>query len=293
MYLPGLVDLDLMALHGSLGGASRASGRSKAAMSRRLADLESALGVRLLERGGRGLRLTEAGRDLHARTHGPLGEIAEAAGHVGASDGRLRGRLRISAAAVFAHAHLVRIAAAFAAVHPEVELDLVAEDRLVDPVEEEVDIVIRANPPADDLVGRCLFRTTRVAVAAPAVARPADDEAARLLCRSGEAPAPAWTLREGGAVWTCRLRPAMRLSTLMMVREAVLRGAGVALLPRTLVEGDLAAGHLAEWGALDGTLTEVWALHTSRRLASGKVRAFLACLDEAFPPAGLRGQAGG
>jgi DNA-binding transcriptional LysR family regulator len=68
-----------------------------------------------------------------------------------------------------------------------------------------------------------------------------------------------------------------------MVREAVLAGAGAALLPKLLVADDIAAGRLAYWGTQAGSPVEIWALQSSRRLIGAKVRAFLDLLEDSFP----------
>ncbi len=101
MDLNALNDFQLVAVHGGFGRASRASGRSKATLSRRVAELEESLGVRLFERSDRSLELTEAGQLLLARIEGPMREVAEAV--AAARDGldTPRGRLRV-AAPVFA-----------------------------------------------------------------------------------------------------------------------------------------------------------------------------------------------
>ena len=285
--LSALSDFQLVAAHGGFGPASRASGRSKATLSRRLAEFEAALGVRLFERGERGLRLTAAGQDLQARAAAPIEALVEALDLVPRAGGALSGLLRVSAANAFAHVHLVRIAASFSLAHPLLRLEVVADDRFVDPVEEGFDVVIRANPSPDErLVGRRLFRTERVAVAAPGLAPPSDGEAAPLLYRTPETPPPFWRLRrEPEECWSCALRPVMGLSSLLMMREAAVAGAGVALLPNTLIASDLASGRLASWGSLDDRTTDVWALHTSRRFVSPKVRAFMDCLEQEFPVA--------
>ncbi len=284
MDFAALSDFNLVAAHGGFGRASRATGRSKATLSRRVTELEAQLGVRLVERGVHGLHLTEQGAALHARTEAPFAEITAAAEEVGRADGGLSGRLRISAAVLFAHAHLGRIAADFALAYPDVEVEIVADDRMIDPVEDRFDIVIRANPRRDEkLVGRCFLRTERVAVAAPGVLISANEETARAVVRAGDEEGAVWRLRDGGAVRVLRPVPALRLSSLLMVHDAVLRGAGVAILPRTMVEADLAAKRLVAWGAQDGMETELWALHVSRRFVSAKVRAFLRYLDKAFP----------
>ena len=86
MDLHALADFNLVASHGGFGRASRASGRSKATLSRKVAELEQSLGVRLVERGTQALRLTEEGQALHRRTEGLLAEIAEAGESVTLSD---------------------------------------------------------------------------------------------------------------------------------------------------------------------------------------------------------------
>ena len=283
MDAAALLDFVLTAEHGGFGAASRSTGRSKATLARRVAGLEDSLGVRLFERGGAGLRLTEAGQDLLTRISGPFGAIRDAteAVHRGGDD--LQGPLRISAAVVFAHAHLVRIAAAFCRAHPAVEMEIVADDEVVDLVADSFDIVIRANPAADERwVGKRIARTDRVAVAAPEHPTPDEGEAAALIYRSAEHPAPAWRLVSESGPRSVLLRPAMKLSTLLMMRKAAIHGAGAALLPRTLVEDDLAAGRLTCWGVEAGGETEIWALHASRRLPSAKVTAFLRHLEEAL-----------
>ena len=77
--------------------------------------------------------------------------------------------------------------------------------------------------------------------------------------------------------------PVLRVSSLLMVRDAVLAGAGAALLPKILVAEDIAAGRLAYWGTHAGPPLEIWALQSSRRLFSAKVRAFLDVVESAFP----------
>jgi DNA-binding transcriptional LysR family regulator len=148
----------MVAAHGGFGRASRASGLSKATLSRRISKLEQSLGVRLIERGSRSLRLTDEGRALRERTDGLRSEIAEAGEAVARGASTLRGRLRVRADIVLAHAALGRIGARLALTYPEVQLEIVAEDRAIDLVEEAYDLVIRINPSRDErLVGRCFL----------------------------------------------------------------------------------------------------------------------------------------
>lgn len=292
MDLQALTDFALVATHGGFAKAARMSGRSKATLSRRVAELEQSLGVRLIERGGQSLRLTDEGRALHERTRGPLADIAEAGEVVTLGASVPRGRLRVSAPLVLAHVALARVGARFAQSCPEVQLEIVAEDRKADPVEDGFDLVIRVNPSPDErLVGRRILDDQRVVVAHPEFAVPkrrakgADAPEVKAVLPSRTAPDLLWRYRapRSGVETTVRPVPALRLSSLLMVREAVLTGAGAALLPSLLVADDLRTGRLALWGMDTGPVVEIWALRNSRALVGAKVRAFLDALDEAFP----------
>jgi DNA-binding transcriptional LysR family regulator len=202
-----------------------------------------------------------------------------------------RGKLRVSAPTVFAHVALGQIGARFALAHPEVRLEIVAEDRKVDPVEDGYDVVIRIDPsPDESLVGRRFLSDERLLVASPQLQRPAasKDESVELTVKAvvlTNTPSDVvWRLRtQQSGQMVVRPEPILRFSSLLMVRDAVLAGAGAALLPKLLVADDVAAGRLAHWGTQDGTAVEIWALHSSRRLVGVKVRAFLDVLAKAFP----------
>lgn len=285
MDLQALADFNLVAAHGGFGRASRVSGRAKATLSRRVAELEQSLGVRLIERGAQSLRLTEEGRALHERTQGPLAEIGEAGEAVVLGASVPRGRLRISAPIVFSHVVLGWIGTRFALAYPEVQLEIVAEDRKADPVEDGYDLVIRIDPsPDEQLVGRRFMIDERLLVAAPALPRPKDGEPVRAVLSTAMSREAVWHFRdESGAERTLRPEAVLRLSSLLMAREAVLAGAGAAVLPRLLAAGDIAEGRLACWGTIALPPVEIWALQSSRRLVGAKVRAFLGVIEQAFP----------
>ena len=291
MDLQALSDFNLVATHGGFGRASRFSGRPKATLSRRVAELEQSLGARLIERGSQSLRLTDEGRALHERTDGPLSEIAEAGEAVVLGASSPRGRLRVSAPVVIAHVAFGRIGARFALAYPDVQLEIVAEDRKVDPVEDGYDLVIRVDPSPDDrLVGRRFLNDERLIVAHPDLPPPVrvenelGDRAVRAVLLSTMPPDITWRIRvDRGADIVLKPEPVLRLSSLLMVRDAVLAGAGAAMLPKLLVADDVASGRLALWGILAGPSVEIWALQSSRRLVGAKVRAFLDIVEKAFP----------
>jgi DNA-binding transcriptional LysR family regulator len=291
MDLQALSDFNLVAAHGGFGRASRVSGRSKATLSRRVAELERSLGVRLIDRGFHNLRLTEEGRALHERTAGPLSEISEAGKAVALGASVPRGRLRVSAPVVIAHVAFGRIGARFALAYPEVQLEIVAEDRRVDPVEDGYDLVIRVDPSPDDrLVGRRFLNDERLIVAHPDLPQPSKcpddrgDPSVRAVLLSTTPADVTWRFRNGQATdIVLKPEPVLRLSSLLMVHDAVLAGVGAAMLPKLLVANDVAAGRLALWGIQAGPPVELWALQSSRRLVGAKVRAFLDMVEKAFP----------
>ena len=285
MDINAIADFQLVATHGGFGRASRASGRSKATLSRRIAEFEEALGVRLIERGARSLELTEAGQLLLARAETPMRELAEAVAQVKEGVDRPRGLLRIAAPLVFSQMALGRIAARFQASYPEVRVEVVAEDRLVDLVEEHFDVTIRINPGKDStLVGRCFAKDRLLLAAAPSLPAPGRRSSKPFAVAAVVTPAyrdgDNWTARDSKMV--VAPQPVLRLSTLMMVRDAVIAGAGAALLPQSLVGHLVDNGELAAWATV-GEEVELWVLHTSRRLQSPKVKAFVNFICEQYP----------
>lgn len=287
MDLNALTDFTLLAANGSLGKASRASGRSKATLSRRIAELEEQLGVRLIERSARGLKLTEAGQQLVDRTEGPMQEVAEAMNAARDGLSAPRGRLRIAAPVLFSQLSMGRIGADFCARYPEVSLDVVAEDRAVDLVEEQFDVAIRINPSPDSrLVGRCFAKDRLVVVAAPAVPVP-DPGDVRPVPAIVYANAQATEWRLDGGRLVLAPEPRLRLSSFLMVRDAAVAGAGAALIPQSIAWNQLTRGELVQWGVVTGVDVALWVLHTSRRLPAPKVRAFVDFLCERYPDESL------
>lgn len=284
MDLLALADFTLVARHGGFGRASRAAGRPKATLSRRVAELESSLSLRLFERGGRTLKLTQEGRALYERTGALLAELEQTAAAIASGGDRPRGRLRISAPLLFSHLAMGKLVAEFARKYPEVRLEVTSEDRPVDMVEEAYDLVIRVNPdPDESLVGRVFLRDRLVVVASPKLVRPADKLPILAVVRGTSDQSAVWHVQTPTGKSRIAVEPILRLSSTIMIRDAVRSGAGAARLPLSLVTRDLAAGALVSWGEIEGPDNELWALYPSRRLLSARVSAFLDLLQQAFP----------
>ncbi|SEU13847.1 LysR family transcriptional regulator [Stigmatella erecta] len=284
MDLLALADFNLVARHGGFGRAARAAGRPKATLSRRVAELEATLDLRLFERGARALKLTEEGRALFERTGALLTELDETAAAIASGGARPRGKLRISAPLLFSQTAMGKLAAGFALQYPEVRLEVTTEDRTVDLIEEGYDLVIRVNPDPDErLVGRIFLRDRLVAVASPNLVRPAAPRAVPVVVRGAGDRSATWNVVTPTGRSRIAVEPVLHLSSLVMVRDAVRAGVGAGRLPISLVSHDLAAGTLVHWGDVEGPEITLWTLYPSRRLLSARVSAFLDYLKEAFP----------
>jgi len=282
MDLLALADFTLVARHGGFGKAARAARRPKATLSRRVGELEASLGLRLFERGRRDLKLTEEGHALAERAGALLGELEEAAVSIASGGERVRGRLRISVPLLFGQVAMGRLAAEFVRQHPEVRLEVTTDDRAVDMIEEGYDIVIRVDPAADEtLVGRPFLHDRLVVVAAPELLRPADT-ALPIVVR-GSDTVTSWSVCGPDGPAMVSVDPVMRLSSMVMIRDAVRAGGGAARLPLSLVSRDIADGRLAHRGDVAGSDIALWALYPSRRLLNARVAAWLELLRRSFP----------
>lgn len=291
MNLDDLSDFLLVASHKGFAQASRKSGRPKASLSRKVMALESALGVRLFERGAKTIRLTAEGTSLFERTSGPFREIAEAGEVLRDGQTQPHGLLRISAPTLLGQLLMGRIAAQFTMAYPEVRLSINLEDRQVDLVSEGYDLVIRVNPePSSELVGRCFVKDQVHIVSTPELKKRYVRAGQKLqsllpvIVRESQRSSGSWRIL-GPTIKEIPTQTVLQLPLLVMIRDAALTGLGAAKLPNLVVADDLKAGRLVSWGAASDQPSELWVLHTSRRLPSAKVKAFINFLETEFDKA--------
>jgi DNA-binding transcriptional LysR family regulator len=290
MDLVALADFNAVATSGGFAAASRAIGVPKATLSRRIRALEAKLDTRLFERGGRELRLTEEGLVLHRRIGPLLAELTQSGEEISGRSSVPRGRLRVSVPVLLANLAIGRIAAGFVAAFPEIDLEIIAEDRAVDPVADGFDVVIRANPVADTaLVGHRILKDTLIVAAHPAIippksiSRQGTDDGFPAVLLTGAPWMDLWELVTDEGPVEIRPRPRLRVSSMSLAHQAVLHGAGAAILPMAITRPDIEAGRLNLWGRLQGHGAETWILYTSRWLQPMKVTAFVQFVREAFP----------
>src|SRR5258708_20594838 len=152
----------------SLSAAAREMDLARSAVSRRLAALERRTGIRLIARSTRRLAPTEEGMDLYERAQRILAEVDQAEAALTSGQAEPQGLLRVSAPVAFGRLHVSPVCGDLVRAHPMLSIDLVLTDRLVDLIEEGIDVVVRIGPPQDSqLVMRKLIDDYRIVVGAP------------------------------------------------------------------------------------------------------------------------------
>jgi len=236
---------------GSLTAAAGALGLSVPAVVRSLAALEKAVGVRLLNRTTRRSSLTDAGREYYERCRRVLAEVDDADASMSARRSEPKGRMRLTAPASYGRRRVAPIVAEFIGKYPEVEVELLLLDRVVDLVEEGIDAAVRIGRlPDSTLVARPVGETRRVVCAAPSYLRragvpkvPADLATHRCIVFSGLAATNEWTF--GGTTRTrWPVRPVLRINQVEAALDACLAGLGCAQFLHYQVEAALEKGKL-------------------------------------------------
>lgn len=239
---------------GSFVGAMEATGLSKPAVSRHVAELEEHLGTRLLQRTTRRLSMTSEGHAYYLRCKDILGAVQEAEAEVGSSALEAQGLLRIGAPQTFGALHLAALWGLFAAENPQVTLDIVLSDRAVDLVEEGYDLVVRIARLSDSsLVTRPLASTRVVLCASPEYlanrgvpAHPHELASHDVISYSYWASGDSWTFQGPTGEVSVRTKSRIHANNGDTCRAAALAHQGVILQPDFLIHEDLRCGALVE-----------------------------------------------
>jgi DNA-binding transcriptional LysR family regulator len=277
----------------SFTAAAAKLGVSKSVVSARVAALEERLGVRLLHRTTRKLRLTPDGQALVAHCTPLLAAADRAAEAVAATGDSPRGLLRINAPVVFAQDYLAEPIAAYLTRFPDVRVELTPDDRIIDLVDAGVDLALRVSSRLEGggLTARRLAADRTVLVAAPSyLARkgaPASvDDLANHDCLvySLLKATDEWRFREGKSIVTASVEGRFSAASGALLRSAALAGMGLAVLPTFMVAGDLAAGRLRKVlePSFEGVALGLYAVYPQARRAPQKVRAFVDLLVSHF-----------
>jgi DNA-binding transcriptional LysR family regulator len=276
---------------GSFVGASDALTMSKAAVSRQIAELETRLGVRLLHRTTRKLSLTEEGEVFYARCRELLGGLAEAEAEVTARSGQALGVLKVSAPVSFGLLHLAGLWAGFMAAHPNVSLEVMLSDRMVDLVEEGFDVAVRiARLPSSSLVSRKLSSTRMVLCATPQYLKehgtpkhPLELAQHRVLAYTLLATGETWGFDGPEGPVSVKVAPRLHSNSGDTCRAAALGHQGIILQPAFLIADDLRSGRLVELLPQYRSLElGIYALYPTRKHVLPKVRLLIDYLVQSF-----------
>jgi DNA-binding transcriptional LysR family regulator len=282
---------------GSITGAGRAIGLSRTAASRGLAELEAALGLRLVDRTTRHATATEAGRTLQLRLAAVLGELDAALDQARTRHDTPAGTLRVVARRSYALRHVVPRLAAFRAAHPAVEIDLTLTEAPGLTPTDGIDVAIRLGEPAEkSFISHRLADGARLLCAAPsylaahpAPATPADLAEHACLGYRREAEPVVWHAEGPAGASRIPVRGPLRANSGEALRLAALDGLGLALLPAWMVAEDLAAGRLLAllqgWRLTPlGYHEPICAVHAAAPHVPAKITAFIAHLRAGLSP---------
>lgn len=274
---------------GSFSAAARQLNVGQPAVSKTIAQLEARLQVSLLIRSTHGLTPTEAGQRFYERAKAAIQEADEAELAARGAGAGLSGCLRVSAATTFARLHIVPLLPRFLEQHPDLQIDVILDDRIIDLVAEGVDVSLRMGAlPDSAAIARKLATGARSVLATPAY-----------LARAGEPQSPAeiaghevviysqlanvWSFTRDGAEASVAVHGRVRVSAAEGLRAAVLADMGLTITSDWMFAPELASGAVRR--VLTGwqlPSLDLWAVFPARRMASAKARAFATFVESAM-----------
>lgn len=265
----------------SFTSAAGTLGMQKSTVSRRIVQLEERLGVRLLNRTTRKLRLTEVGQAYYERCRQIMQEFAEAEQAIMQLQSEPTGLLRVSSPIEFGQLFLGGVVGEFMRQYPAIQVEVELTTRIVDPVEEGVDVVIHRGRPQDSsLVARPMMASPKQLFASP-----------EYLKAHGTPQTPQdlanhrciHTVMDNSRKWhfvepdiSVSITPALCVNNITFAREAAVAGAGIINVPAFIADPQVEEGSLCrllEHCTLPSS--ELYALYPSRRFQSMKVKAFI------------------
>lgn len=276
---------------GSMSAAARELGLSPAVVSKRLRRLEDRLGTRLMQRTTRQIALTESGQGFYERAVAILASVEEAEAFVSKRQAEAHGTLKVTAPRAFGRLHIARHLGVFMAKYPNLSVNLVLSDEMVDIVGEGYDLAIRiAELPDSSLVARRLAEVTQVLVASPAYfdgrdmpAEPSDLK--DHFCVPSDTRDP-WVLVGAEGEFTHRPSGPLQTNSSEVVIAAVHGGIGISLRSDWEVGESVRTDELCHvlpgWTGVDKV--GIHAVYPSRRYLPTKVRVFIDFLSEIYGP---------
>jgi DNA-binding transcriptional LysR family regulator len=278
--------------HGGFAAAARAMGLSRSVVNKAVIALEDHLGTQLLRRSTRKVTPTQTGLAFYDRCLQILADVDEAIGAVRELQERPTGNLRVNAPMSFGTLHLAPVVAEYMAAHADVHVELVLNDRFVDPIEEGFDVTLRIGEPhySTSLICRDIVPARRVLCASPGYLadagepdHPGELRDHRCLHYGYQGSGQYWRLTGPQGEHNHAIRCCMWSNNGETLKAAALADQGIALLPTFIVGDALQAGQLRT--ILDGYRAppiSLCALYPRHRHLSAKTRLFVALLEQRF-----------
>jgi len=276
---------------GSFTGAAKALGLPKSTVSRKITQLEERLGVRLIQRTTRSLSLTDTGSAYHSHCSRILGEIEEANIAVTQMQSTPTGTLRITAPVLFGSTVLSGLIAEYMELHPQVNIDLVLSDQVVDLVQEGIDVAFRVGQLEDSsLIGRYLGDVKAILCASADYvdrfgkpSHPEEINDHQVISATGW---NQWSLKgPNEQEVNINIKPRLKVNDLSSLYTLALSGAGIAALPVLIAASAIKTKNLVpilcDWPF---EAHPIHALYASNRHLSAKVRSFVDFVIERVRP---------
>lgn len=276
---------------GSFSAVARTLGVGQPAVSKQIAALEAHLGAQLLQRTSRSLTLTEAGRDFYESGVRLLGDLEAAESRVGRGRIAPSGLVRATVVPVFGRLYIVPRLHAFFARYPDVAVELVVADRLMNLVEEAIDLGVHNGELSDSsLIASKIAQTPVVTVATPAYlaahgepAIPAELERHSCIIYAPQGAPRIWGFHGRFGPITHQPKCAFRTNDAEQIRTAVLAGLGIAHTPGWLFASEIASGAvLPVLTDYEPAKLAISAVRPGGRFLASKVRVFIDFLAEIF-----------
>jgi DNA-binding transcriptional LysR family regulator len=237
---------------GSFSAVAKEMNSTQPTISKNIAELESWLGAKLLNRSTRSLRLTETGTDYYERCVAILQDVEEAEQIVGQLQTQPKGLIRVSTVVAFGRLHVVPRLQKFLDQYPEIKVDVRLNDRVIDLVEEGVDVAIRMGQLADSsLIAKKLCNSPIVTVASPGYLKehgipehPRDLRDHNYLIYSDGGSRAEIRFHEQGETFFVRADGNFKTNNSEAMRTALLTGLGITRAPRWLVGDAISRGEL-------------------------------------------------
>jgi len=269
---------------GSFTAVAAEQNTTQPTISRQVAALEEHLGARLIARTTRALTLTDDGRAFYERALQALEAVGEAENAVGRRQAKPTGRLRLATPVVLGRRHMVPRLARFLACYPEVSIDLTMSDSFIDLVEQGVDLAIRVGEVTDQsLVTRKIGLVRRLTVASPAYLKskgsprtPEDLKRHECIVYTRLATGNRWHFESKDGPLAVSVAGRYRVDNSEAVREGVLAGLGIAVIPAFAFSDELERGDVKVLlKAFEPKPLPLNAVYPSRRFVPPRVRAMI------------------